>query len=185
MATTLWAASAAGALLLTGCSSASTASDASASATTAPMASAVAGGSGTGSCPVRISDAWVKAADSGMTAAFGTLTNPTAEAVVVNGGSSAAAGMVELHETVNGVMQPAPDGFTVPANGEFPLAPGANHIMLMNIPAPITAGSDVTVTLTCGDGTSMEFTAQAKTFAGAAESYMPAATGSASAMSGM
>ena len=149
------------------------------------MATSMAGGSGTGACPVRITDAWVKAADTGMTAAFGTLTNPTSDAVVITGGSSPAAGMVELHETTDGVMKPAPGGFTVPANGTFPLAPGANHIMLMNIPAPITAGSDVRVTLTCGDGTAMEFTAQAKTFAGAAESYSPGASSSASAMNGM
>ena len=173
----------AAALTFTGCASGSSADGTAAS--TAPTAAAMAGGAGSGACPVRISDAWVKAADSGMTAAFGTLTNSSSEAVVVTGGSSPSAGMVELHETTDGVMKPAPDGYTVPANGSFPLAPGANHVMLMNIPAPITAGSDVTVTLTCGDGTSMEFTAQAKTFAGAAESYSPGASSSASAMNGM
>ena len=37
----------------------------------------------------------------------------------------------------------------MPANGSFTLAPGGNHIMLMNIPAPIKPGQDVTITLTC------------------------------------
>ena len=49
---------------------------------------------------VVVSDAWVKAVDSDMTAAFGTLTNNTDEDVTLVAATTDASAMVELHEVV-------------------------------------------------------------------------------------
>lgn len=119
-----------------------------------------------------ITDPWIKTATAdGMTAAFGVLTNPTDADITITGASTEAAGMVELHEVVDGTMQEKDGGFTVPAGGELALEPGGLHLMLMALPADIVAGEDVTVTLELADGATFEFTAPAKDFDGGNEAY--------------
>jgi hypothetical protein len=164
------------ALLLTGCSSGST-----------PQASA--GGSSAG-CPITATDTWVKAAKSGMTAAFGTLENTGSADVTIVSAESRAAGRMEIHEVVDKdgapVMRPKEGGLEVPAGGTAALKPGADHLMLMAIPAPIEAGDTVEITLNCDDGSTAEFSGIAKPFEGAAETYEPGGmSGSASSEAGM
>ena len=48
--------------------------------------------------------------------------------------------------------------------------------MLMNLAQPVKPGDEVTFTLTFADGRTAEFTAIAKPFAGAGESYDPSMT---------
>jgi copper(I)-binding protein len=72
--------------------------------------------------------------------------------------------------------------FEIPANGKLVLEPGGNHIMLMNIPAPIKPGQDVTVTLTCESGGTAQFTAKARTYSGANETYSPGSPSSQMSM---
>ena len=50
--------------------------------------------------------------------------------------------------------------------------------MLLGILEPITPGSDVTFTLEFEDGSTKDFTAQVRDFAGAQEEYEPATEGS-------
>lgn len=158
LATTI---AAAALLALSGCAAATSAD---------PSSAAPQGGS------VRITDAWVKAADSGMSAAFGTLENDSSAPVTVVSVKSKASTSVQLHETVeNGsgttVMREKKGGFTIPAKGSLELAPGGNHLMLMDLTAPIKAGDNVTFTVTMKDGSTAEFTAPAKNYAGANENY--------------
>ncbi|WP_300676095.1 copper chaperone PCu(A)C [Nocardioides sp.] len=134
-------------------------------------------------------DPWVKTADAGMSAVFGTLTNNTDKEITVASATTKASTMVQLHETVqtsdgSSKMQEKKGGFVVPAHGTFALEPGGNHIMLMKLTAPIKAGSSITVTLTLGDGSTVDFEALAKDFSGAQESYAPSseATGSMGSM---
>lgn len=127
---------------------------------------------------VTVSDQWVKAADTGMTALFGTLKNSGKQEVTVVSAASPAAGTVELHEVVSqpaggSKMQPKDGGFTIPAGGSHVLAPGADHLMLMDLKAPLAVGTDVEVTLTFKDGSALPFTAQVRTFPGASETYVP------------
>ena len=141
-------------------------------------------------------DAWVKAADSGMTGVFGTLTNPTGSDVRVVGGHTEAAGMLELHETADDgtgsmVMRPKEGGFLVPAGGEHVLAPGGDHIMLMQLTGPVLPGDEVTVVLETDAGTELTVTAVARSFSGADEDYpsdgmssMPDGSGSGHGMAG-
>ena len=162
------AAAAVAALTLAACGSASTADDAGA----APAVSA--------------SDAWVKTADSGMTAAFLTLSNPTDEPVVLASVSTPAAGMVELHEMAmqdgQMVMQPKEGGIAVPAGGSAVLEPGGDHIMLMQLTGPIAAGDVVTLTLSFDTGESLVVEATAKDFDGGNESYQPSPSASMQGM---
>lgn len=147
---------------LAGCSSSSSSSDSSASASAS-------------GCPVTMAEPWVKAADKGMTAAFGTLTNTSGAEVTITAASTPASQSTELHEVVddNGkmIMQPVAGGFQVPADGTLTLEPGGFHIMLMDVTKPIEAGQEVSFTLTCADGATTEFTAQARNYTGADEEY--------------
>ncbi|ACZ21116.1 uncharacterized conserved protein [Sanguibacter keddieii DSM 10542] len=125
---------------------------------------------------VTVDDAWVKAADSGMSAAFGDLTNTGTDDVTVVSVTSPASTALELHETVENesgamVMREKQDGFTIPAGGELLLEPGGNHIMLMDLTEPLVAGDEVTVTLTFSDDSTLDLTAPVKDYAGANESY--------------
>ena len=127
---------------------------------------------------LEFTDMWVKSADEGMSAAFGTIVNTTDSDITIVSGTSAASTMVELHETVADetgtmVMREKDGGFVIPAGGEYVLAPGANHLMLMDLQTPILAGDEVKFSLDLDDGSSVEFTAPAKDYTGADEQYMP------------
>ena len=162
LTTTGLAASAVLLLALTGCSAAS---QATAEADTTTEAASLS-----------IDDAWVKAADSGMSAAFGTLENDSDQDVTIVKAESDASPMMELHETVANdagemVMQEKKGGFVIPAGGSYELSPGANHLMMMGLDAPVAAGDEVGFTLTLTDGSTYEFTAPAKDYSGANETY--------------
>ncbi len=133
--------------------------------------------SGPASSAVTVSDAWVKAAPTGMTGAFGTIANTAPRDVTLVAASTDAAHRAELHETVAGssgqpAMRAKDGGFTIPAGGSLTLRPGADHIMLMDLAAPLRAGDDVTVTLTFSDHSTLDVTARVKDFSGANESYV-------------
>lgn len=156
---------AAAALALTGCA-------ASAPAPSLPSASTPA----SSAAALTVSQPWVKAAGSGMTGGFGVIKNTSGADITVTGASTPAARMVELHETAAGAngamqMQAKEGGFVIPAGGELKLEPGADHLMLMGLTAPVSAGADVTFTLELAGGGTFDFTAVAKDFSGANENY--------------
>ena len=127
---------------------------------------------------VTIQDPWVKAAESGMTAAFGTLRNASDEDVTVVSATSDASPTLELHEMTEDedgqmVMRRKEDGFVVPAGSTHELSPGGDHLMFLELPEAIEPGQEVTVTLTFSDDSSMSFTAPARSFSGAEEDYDP------------
>lgn len=122
-----------------------------------------------------VRDPWVKAAQEGMTAAFGTLVNDGQGDVTVVGATSAVS-PVEIHEMVmsdGAMVMRRKDGLTVPAGGSHTLEPGGDHLMLMDLARPVAPGDEVTITLELADGATVEFTAVAKPFAGAEETYHP------------
>lgn len=154
------------ALALTGCAQNEP------TAATTPAASAPAAAT-----TLTIKDPWVKAADAGvMTAAFGVLVNDTDKDITVTAAESPASPM-ELHEMTmkdgKMVMQPKEGGFVIAAKGTHELSPGGDHLMLMKPAQDIKAGDQVTFNLKLSDGTAVNFTAIAKPFVGAGESYAP------------
>lgn len=146
-------------------------------------------GSGTSAEGLTLVDPWVKAAEEGMTSAFGTLTNDTGRDLQLIAASTPSAGMVELHETMGDgsggmSMQEKEGGFPVPDGGELVLEPGGNHLMLMDLAAPLQPGDEVELTLQCEDGTELVVTATVKDFAGAQEHYEPEGSAGSGASDG-
>ncbi|WP_194833293.1 copper chaperone PCu(A)C [Nocardia sp. XZ_19_369] len=127
---------------------------------------------------VTIKDQWVKAADGGMSAAFGELSNAGDKPRTIVSATSPASNQVELHEVVadsTGVktMRPKAGGFVIPANGKTELRPGGDHIMFMGLNGPLRTGTETSVTLTFEDGSKTTFTAQVRDFSGNQENYAP------------
>ena len=125
---------------------------------------------------VTVVDAWAKAAADGMTAGFGVLENSSADDITLEAASTAAAHMVELHETKLDdagamTMQQKEGGFVIPAGERFVLEPGGNHLMLMGLTAPLVAGQEVEFTLSFADGSTLNFSAPIKDYSGANETY--------------
>lgn len=118
-----------------------------------------------------VTDTWVKAADDGMTAAFGVITNTGGHDVTIVGAHSDATSEIQLHEVVNDTMRQVDGGFVIPAGGTLTLEPGGYHLMFMDVPSPISAGDDITIILELEDGSELTFTAIAKDFSGGNETY--------------
>ncbi|GAA3618542.1 hypothetical protein GCM10022199_23780 [Marihabitans asiaticum] len=159
------------AALLAGCGGEDASTTASATDPTTSSSSAEQATS-----PLTISDGWVKATDEGMTGAFGTLRNSGEQDIVITGGSSDIAGMVEAHvmttdDSGQMVMTEAKDGHTVPAGGELVLEPGGPHLMLMQLEEPVVAGTDYVITVTTKGGESVDLTVAGREFSGAEEDY--------------
>lgn len=151
------------ALGVAGCSAPSVPSDGGADSGSADAAEAGA---------VTLVDGWAKAGEAGgMTGVFGTLQGG-GEDLTITRVESDAAGTVELHEvTAEGVMQEIAGDVVVPARGSLELAPGANHIMLMDLTRDLRAGDEVTFTLHFDDGSHQQFTVLVKDYTGANEDY--------------
>ncbi|UUX58844.1 MULTISPECIES: copper chaperone PCu(A)C [Glutamicibacter] len=125
---------------------------------------------------IEVKDLWLKATQDDMSSAFGTIENTGDRAVTITQVSSAVSGDTGLHETVANesgamVMREKTGGFTIEAHGKLELAPGANHLMIMDPKKPLKAGDEVALTLEFSDESSFDFTAPVKDFAGAKESY--------------
>ncbi|GAB3852023.1 copper chaperone PCu(A)C [Micromonospora andamanensis] len=143
----------------------------------APTPSATATADATAEAGVLgVRDPWVKAADEGMTAAFATLVNDGDTDVTITGAATDVSPM-ELHEMAMAdgkmVMRAKQGGVVIKARSEYELEPGGDHLMLMDLARPVRAGDELTFTLTFADGRSQTFSAVAKPFTGAQESYAP------------
>lgn len=120
---------------------------------------------------------WASAGDGEMAAVFGTLVNNGHHQARIVSGSSPAAGMVEVHEVAGEAgaktMRPKEGGIVLPAGGSHELVPGGDHLMLMDLTAPLSAGSDIELTVRFEDGSTLPVTVQVRDFAGADEEYQP------------
>jgi len=103
---------------------------------------------------VLATDMWVKSSEisvaQGMTAVYGTLTNNSGDDIVLTGGKTDLAGIVEIHEMamISGEMkmQEIDGGLAIPAGQSIQLEPGGNHLMLMGLTQDLLAGDQITVT---------------------------------------
>lgn len=126
---------------------------------------------------VTITDQWASAGDGEMAALFGTLVNNGHREARIVSGSSPAAGHVEVHEVAGDAgaktMRPKEGGILLAAGASHELAPGGDHLMLMDLTAPLSPGSDIELTVQFEDGSTLPITAQVRDFAGANEEYQP------------
>ncbi|WP_282853050.1 copper chaperone PCu(A)C [Gulosibacter sediminis] len=125
-----------------------------------------------------VTDPWVKATDTDMTGVFASIKNTSGHDVVIESATVEGASMTELHETIvqsdgSSLMQEIEGGFAIADGETLELQPGGNHIMPMDLDSAIEPGDEVAVTLTLDDGTEVDFTATAKEYTGAEESYAP------------
>ncbi len=97
--------------------------------------------------------AWARATPGGAKVGGGYLSieNKSATPDKLIGGSSPAAGKVEVHEMTmnNGVMKmrPVQGGLSIPPGQSVTLAPGGYHIMMMDLKGPLKKGDKVPLTL--------------------------------------
>lgn len=155
-------------LALSGCAGSSPAAPAAAAPAAAPAPAPADA--------ITVTDPWIKTAESGMTAVFGTFSTAGAGPVTVVSAVTSASPRTELHEVVTGadgamVMRPKADGFALEPGTPHVLAPGGDHIMIMDLTTPIRPGDQVEVTLSLSDGSTMQFTALAKETSGGEENY--------------
>lgn len=173
-------AAALGAALLTltlgACGDDSTEDSTAADPSSASPSDASAGSADIEAAALSMRDPWVKSAAKGMTAAFGTLVNAGDSDITVTAATSDVATTTELHETVQNddgavAMQLKEGGFTISAGGEHELAPGGDHLMLMDLARALKPGETVTIRLELEDGSTTEVDATVKKFTGADEKY--------------
>jgi len=116
---------------------------------------------------VEVSDAVCRPTPNGrdLTGCYMTLTATTDDRLVSV--STDAAGMAEIHEmsTEGGVMTMGEmaGGLPLPAGQATALQPGDNHIMLMQVVAPLADGDTVELSLTFEDAAPITVTARVGT----------------------
>ena len=109
---------------------------------------------------VKVEGAWARATVQGQkaTGAFMVLTAPEGARLV--GASTPAANVAEVHEmTMEGdvmKMRALAGGLELPAGKPVELKPGSYHIMLIDLKAPLAAGSAVPLTLVLRDAKGAE-----------------------------
>ncbi|MDD5029682.1 MAG: copper chaperone PCu(A)C [Rhodoferax sp.] len=110
--------------------------------------------------PVQVQNAWARATVKGQLASGAFMTLKAKDGATLVGASSPAAGVVQVHEMKmdGGVMKMAEvkGGLDLPAGKAVELKPGGYHIMLMDLKAPLAAGSTIPLTLTVKDDKGME-----------------------------
>ena len=100
-----------------------------------------------------ITQAWARATPGGAKVGGGYLTieNKGSAADRLTGGSTEAAGKLEVHEMAmnNGVMtmRPLDDGLVIGPGKTVKLAPGGYHLMLFDLKRPLKQGDKVPLTL--------------------------------------
>lgn len=160
----------AGALLLTGCTQAGATNEGEQNTESTQAAAS------TQAQALEVTDSWAKAADSGMSAAFGTLRNTSANPLELVSVSDQTHGTeLQIHEMAGTgeamVMQQMGEPLLIPAQGEVELSPGGHHIMYMGLSEPLVPAETSTLTLTFADGSSTDVDFAIRNYDGANESY--------------
>ena len=119
--------------------------------------------SSTASGQLLIQDGYVRGLPPGQpnTAAFMRLVNTGDRAVQLVAASSDSAERAEFHQHIHRgdiMRMEKQDSITVPAGGEFVLAPGGHHMMLLKLRRALQEGDQVTISLTSAAG--QQITAQ-------------------------
>lgn len=112
---------------------------------------------------VTVQDAWIRATVAQQKASGAFMRITSTEATRLVGIATPAAPIAEVHEMKmeDGVMKMRGiDGIALKAGETLELKPGGYHVMLMDLPAAMNAGSTVPMTLTFKDAAGKESTVQ-------------------------
>ena len=109
---------------------------------------------------IEINDPWLREAPPGATAMAGYLIihNHGDSDVSLNRANSVDFDRIEFHQSLeeNGVYKMIPHtNLNIPANGTLALQPSSYHLMMINPKRLLTAGDEVTMTLTIGSDNTM------------------------------
>lgn len=109
---------------------------------------------------VRASGAWIRVLPGDLPAgAYVTLENTGDQAASLRSARSASYASAMLHQSSSegGVSRMSMvDDLAIPAHGKVELSPGGYHLMLMKAASPVKVGDKVKVTLTFGDGSTLD-----------------------------
>jgi copper(I)-binding protein len=103
--------------------------------------------------PLSIGHPWSRSTPPGadIGAGYLTIANEGAEPDRLVSATAEGAGRVQIHTMAEegGVMtmRALPDGLEIPAGATVELAPGGNHLMLMDLAAPLKEGTRIPATL--------------------------------------
>lgn len=109
---------------------------------------------------VRASGAWIRVLPGDLPAgAYVTLENTGDQAASLRGARSPNYADAMLHQSssAGGVSRMSMvNELAIPAHGKAELAPGGYHLMLMKAVVPVKIGDKVKVTLSFGDGSTLD-----------------------------
>jgi periplasmic copper chaperone A len=109
---------------------------------------------------IRASQAWIRLLPGDLPAgAYVALENTGDQPASLLSARSTAYASVMLHKSsTEGGMgrMTTVESLAIPAHGKAELTPGSYHLMLMKAAAPIKPGDKVTLTLTFGDGSTLD-----------------------------
>jgi copper(I)-binding protein len=99
-----------------------------------------------------VNDAWTRPTSAGMAmgVAYFTVRNDGTTDDAIVAASTPAAARVEIHQTTfaDGMARMRPlKEIAVPAHGKIAVLPGGVHLMLVDLVAPLTAGTRVPLIL--------------------------------------
>jgi periplasmic copper chaperone A len=113
---------------------------------------------------IAVEQPWARATPGGASVGAGylTITNGADTPDRLVSVSADVAGRTEMHQMdmADGVMRmrPLPEGVEVPAHGAVALAPGATHLMLLDLKQPLKEGDRFAGTLTFEKAGSLDVT---------------------------
>lgn len=110
---------------------------------------------------VQITHAYANQPPAGATVAAAYLDITASHGDTLLAAASPAAGEVQIHtsEAVDGVMRMRPlADVELPAGETVRFEPGGKHFMLMNLPAPLEAGDELSLTLQLASAGALEVT---------------------------
>lgn len=137
----------------------------------APFALLLLAACGGGSAPegpavVQAEDAWCRPTPNGIFVGGCYVTLVSSRDDVLVSVASPASPTVEIHEMqmTDGMMRMSPleDGLPLPAGETVQLRPGAEHLMLTALSAPLEEGQTVPLTLTFEDAAEVTVEAQVR-----------------------
>lgn len=98
-------------------------------------------------------------------AAYVTLHNPSGSAVVLTGGSTPAAALVEIHQSSqeDGMWRMRKlGGLEIPAGGSVSMTPGGVHLMLFDLGKPLREGDSIPLQLEFDTGETLDVVIEVK-----------------------